>query len=116
MDWKTLGQTIKSHRTTRKIGGRKVTQQQLAGAAGVTHQMISALEKGDTGASLEVLEGIASALGGELVVDFKFPEGPPDPIGDQIRAALPRLPERALRALLSQIEALDSIRDAADKP
>jgi transcriptional regulator with XRE-family HTH domain len=115
MDWKTLGQSIRTHRTTRKIGGRKVTQEQLATKVGLTHQMISALEKGNTGASLETLERIASALGGELVVDFRF-SGPPDPIRDQIRAALPRLPDRAVRALLAQIEAFDSLLDRADEP
>jgi transcriptional regulator with XRE-family HTH domain len=117
MDWKTVGQKIRTRRTAlRRENGRKLRQEDLASRVGLTHQFISALEKGDSGASLESLEAIAAALGGELVVDLRFEgEGPADPVADQIRAAIPRLPPKALRALLAQVEAFDALLDVADE-
>ena len=106
MDWQTLGQRVRTLRKTRRL-----TQKQLAADSGVTGQMISLMELGQTGSKVETLEAVAHALGCELVIDVRDPGAAPDPLVERIRAALPRLPRQQLRALVAQIDAFDSFAD-----
>ncbi len=116
--WFTTLMTTSAPSTARARAGAAITvarldrgwtKARLASEAGVSPTLIRVVESGCAGASLDSIEAVARALGGELVVDLRLPR----PVGtrrqvDAVHAAgisrIRRLAERAGLQSATEVE------------
>src|SRR5581483_344426 len=83
-------------RALRKL--RKLTQEELGERSAVTGKLIGQIERGTGNPTLEVIAGLAAALGVELAVLMQFEEDQPTGSGEHAAAKVAAL-ERVTRFL-----------------
>ena len=96
-----LGKRVKILRELRNL-----TQEQLAEKSGTSSQYISALERGQKNATVEMLEKIATALGVQPVILFSFDSELDQPSKQTVKQLLDQLDGRQLQKALKIISTL----------
>lgn len=99
MDKKDVGALVRAKRKQ-----AKKTLKEAATLAGVKLTQVQNIEAGKSDTKIKTLDGIARALGGELIVDIRLPgDVAPDPLVEDLARALPHLPDHLVRAIESII-------------